>query len=501
MQINLKRYIILIVLLTAFDWSFAGDTLNVNSFNSIRILKSDNSWLGTGNIAGLVFNQPENVVSFETGLDNGDGDFHRMMEAGNYNNYSFSTESFQSSKGRMFLYGKFAYHLVDEKGGRWNGTYDPYRGNPYILADSVSGTTFHKENYNLTGGIGYKFNDRISFGCSTDYYVGVGAKQKDPRPKTTYMQFTINPSLILNASNYKLGFDIGYTNRKEEIEYDVMRNNFSPAFFMFRGFGFYTKEIDTNFYRFLSSNEFFGGFQFEKRFNGMPTLTELRFNYDLEGINDGGSVIRKLDGGEWRTYRIGLNEQINFNKGLSDHRFKAMFSYFNGDGNEFTQKMEYQGTWNVPRYVTVSKNLKFKRQTINGTISYNYQQLKEDKRMNWDVVTAVNFISNNEKYYYIPEIFTSSYSNITGNLSVQKNFYLRNIHLAPALNTSYTSNLSNSMLLSTLNEITKTQRKEIYQQELDYYSSDLIKAGAEIKCGKNLDKRKKKQSDLHQPAL
>jgi hypothetical protein len=111
--------------------------------------------------------------------------------------------------------------------------------------------------------------------------------------------------------------------------------------------------------------------------------------------------------------------------------------------------------------------------------------------MNWDVVTAVNFISNNEKYYYIPEIFTSSYSNITGNLSVQKNFYLRNIHLAPALNTSYTSNLSNSMLLSTLNEITKTQRKEIYQQELDYYSSDLIKAGAEIKCGKNLDKRKK----------
>jgi hypothetical protein len=46
------------------------------------------------------------------------------------------------------------------------------------------------------------------------------------------------------------------------------------------------------------------------------------------------------------------------------------------------------------------------------------------------------------------------------------------------------------MLLSTLTEITKTQRKEIYQQELDYYSSDLLRTGAELKCGKNSEKRK-----------
>ena len=483
MQINLKRKIIIIVLLATSNLSFANDTLHVNSFNSIRLLKSNNPWLGTGNIAGLVFNQPGSTVAFETRLDQGDGNFHRIREASNYHNYSFSTQSFQSSKDRMFLFGKFEYHYVDDFGGKWNGTYDPYRGNPYVLADSVSGTNYHKENYNLAGGIGFKMNDQISLGCALDYYVGVGAKQKDPRPENTFVQFSINPSIILNATNYKLGFDIGFTNRKEEIKYDVMRNNYSPVFFMFKGFGFYSVDIDSNFSRFLSANEFFGGIQFEKSLRGIPTLTEIRFNFDIEQIDDGGSVIRKMDGGEWKTYNLNLKEQFNVKNGLSIHRFKGNFSFFNGNGIEFTQNMVYEGTWNVPRYVTIGKNLKFKRQTLNGELLYNYQQMLDENRINWDLVTCVNFINRGEKYYFIPEIFSSDYSNLVGNLYVQKNFYFRNIHLAPSFNTSWTSNISNSILLSDLTEITKKQRKDVYLQEFDYYISDLFKVGGELKCG------------------
>lgn len=69
MQINLKRKILFILLLAACYPGFAGDTLRVKSFNTFRLVKSDNSWLETGNIAGLVYNQPTNSVSFETGFD------------------------------------------------------------------------------------------------------------------------------------------------------------------------------------------------------------------------------------------------------------------------------------------------------------------------------------------------------------------------------------------------------------------------------------------------
>ncbi len=471
------------MLLAASVLSFAGDNAKGGSFNSIRLLKSNNFWLNTGNVAGLVFNQPGNIANFELGQDYGDGDFHRIREAGNYNNYSVATESYQVLKNRMFLYGKFAYHYLDEKGAQWSGTYNPYSGNPYLLADSVSGTTFHKENYNLAGGAGYRLNDKMVLGCGLDYYVGVGAKQKDPRPEITFVQFQINPSLIFTASNYKLGFDLGYKNKKEEIKYDTKRSNFSPAYFTFKGFGFYSKEIADGYKRFSHGDELFAGIQFEKKLKGIPTLTELRFNYDLEEIEDGESSYRREDGGEWENYRAELTEQVNISSGATQHHFKAMFSFFNGDGKEFTQNKVYEGPWRHLRYVTIAKNLKFNRQTINGTFSYNYQRLNEEKRADWDVFSSVNFISNDEKYYYIPEIFTSSYSNVTANLSVQKNFYSGSIHVSPALNASYTSNLSNSMQLSSLDEITKKQRKDVYLQEFDYYVSDLIRLGGELKAG------------------
>ena len=129
-------------------------------------------------------------------------------------------------------------------------------GIPIFLADSLSGTTYHKENYNLVGGVGYKLNDRISLGAGVDYYVGVAAKQKDPRPLNTYMRFKFNPALILTTSKYKLGFDIGYKSIKEEISYKVERSNFDPSFFTFKGFGFYSMDIGQSFYRLLKANEF-----------------------------------------------------------------------------------------------------------------------------------------------------------------------------------------------------------------------------------------------------
>ena len=490
MQINVKKRFLVILLLAMFIQGFAGDSLRVNSFNTFRLIRTENSWLETGNAAGLVFNQPTNRVNFETGLDRGEGDYHRIREGNSINDYSFSTESYQVQKKRMFFYGKFAYHYRDESGGQWNGTYDPYNGNPYILADSVSGINYHKEYYNLAGGVGYKLNKKISLGCSIDYYAGVAAKQKDPRPQNVYVRFKINPGLILTTPKYKLGIDAGYSNRKEEIGYEVFRSNFSPSYFTFKGFGFYSKEIGTGFDRFVTANEYYGGIQLEKNLKHTLTLTEIRFNYNAEGTEDGSSVIRKLDGGDWITYNAVLNEQINIRKALNTHIIKANFSFFSGDGNEFLQNVVYEGTWNVPRYVTSAVYFKFNRQTLNGTVSYNYLKMKDEGKINWDVKAIANVLNNLEHYYYIPEIFSSAYTNITGELCLQKNLYFRKYHLALAVNTGYTSNLSNDLQLSSLTEITKKERKDVYQQEFDFYASSLFKAGAEVKLGGNFIKVK-----------
>lgn len=480
-MINLKRSVVFIALLALAFPGYSGDSLLVNSFNSIRILKTENLWLKTGNSSGLSFNRDKELILFDAGSESRSGDFHRVREGNDINNYFFNTSSYKSIGDKFFMSGSFVYNNFEETGARWSGTYDPYSGNPYLLADSLSGTSWNKENYNLSGGISYLLNDRWVLGCNVDYFAAVAAKQKDPRPQIMLTSFAIAPSFILKKETYNLGFNIGYKNRKEEINYYTFRSSFAPTYFMFKGFGFYSKEIDAKFDRFQTSSELFGGVQFNKNFREMQNLTELRFKYSFEGIEDGSSTVIKEDGGDWVTMQIELNEQLKKTNGKNIHLLEGNFSFLNGEGTEYVQNRVKDG--DNYKYITIAKNMKFKRQAVSGNISYNYLKMLDKNRIDWDIKATVTGINNSEKYYYIPEIFTSSYLNAGGSVEIQKNFYIGKIHLAPSVSSGYSSNLSNSILLSGLPEITKNQRSEIYTQEFDYYTADLLKLGGKIQLG------------------
>jgi hypothetical protein len=292
-MIHKKRSGFLILLLIIAVNSSASDSLTVNSFNTYRLLALDNPWLNSGNASGLAFNGLKSWAEFDAGTDIKKGNFHRIREAGDLNHYYFKAGSLQSFYDKFFLEGTFSYHNLDEKGAQWNGMYDPYMGNPYILGDSLSGTTFHKESYELSGKIAYKRSERMIIGTGIDYYARVGAKQKDPRPKTIVSYIGMHPSVILCRDNYNLGFDLGFSNREEQIDYETQRSNFTPVFFMFKGFGFFSKEIDYSFTRFQSARDLTAGVQYEKKSGKNIALTGLRLDYGLEEVTDGSSVVKK----------------------------------------------------------------------------------------------------------------------------------------------------------------------------------------------------------------
>lgn len=476
----LKRSCFLLILLGSVLACYSGDSIRVNSFNSFRLITRDNLWLSTGNSAGLFFNNSKKLIEFNAGTTFKDGDFHRIGEAGKRTQYSFDTKSYLPLGDKIFTSGSFEYNKIYELGARWSGTYDPYRGNPYLLADSLSGAKWLKENYRLTGQMAYTVSSKFIAGFALDYFAAVGAKQKDPRPYNMMTSFKFNPSVLFIRTNYTLGFDLGYTNRKEEIEYNVKRSNFSPTYFMFKGMGFYTKEIEMGYNRFQYNRDIFGGVQLQKNLNGIQSLTEIRANYAFEGIEDGDNMIKE-DGGDWKTYRIELNQQLQIEKGQSIHSLAGKFHFFNGDGTEYTQTKVKEG--DITRYITISKNLKFTRQTLLADISYNYLKMLNKTDVDWDISVSLNAINNAEKYYYIPEIFTSSYFNISGNAEIQKNFYLGKFQLAPTINTAYISNVSSNLLLSNLQEITNTQRQDVYLQEFGYYTADVLKLGGKFQLG------------------
>jgi hypothetical protein len=473
-------------------WSNNAEKDSTHSFNSFQLLRLENQWLNTNNLAGLTFNSNEKNGIVNGGYQLTDGDYHRIREATNKNDYYLFSESYQVIRN-IHYYGKINYHDSDEEGNLWTGVFDPYRGNPYIIGDSISGANYHRESFSLSGGAAKRFSEKLSTGILAQYFIGEGAKQKDPRPKNTVSDFLISPSVIFNLSKAKIGFDIAYRNRKEQISYSqVVTNDSDPTFFMFKGMGFYSDETASNKYRFYMENDFNGGFQYEVALFEFLSLTEIRGAYSLETIEDGSNTIKKEDAGDWKTYQFELNQQLIKQKSNSIQKIIFNGSFFNGDGVEYTQDVVINDD-KSSEYVTVAKNLKFNRITFSSNLVFDYMKLLESGKNTWEASAFIQFKMNNEKYYYIPEIFTAEYSNIEAGARFEKSFYWGNIHFSPEITSKYRFNLSQEIVLSDDEEITKYQNKELYIHDFEYYASDLIYTSAIINCGikaealKNID--------------
>jgi hypothetical protein len=493
-MVKKRSFIVLTFLILLFIRVQGSDSLKTITFNSVKWLKVENLWLNTGNASGLGFNGKNELTAFEAGAVFKQGDFHLIREAEKTNCYSFTSSSYRRVNEKFFVAGSFSYNNLDEKGARWTGTYDPYRGNPYLLADSLTGVKTHKENYRLAGQAAWKLSDRLIFGSGVDYYVAVAAKQKDPRPEITVTFLELHPSLLFIRGKSNIGFDAGYSNRKEEISYSTYKSNFNPVFFMFKGYGFHTKEIDYDFYRFQTAQSLFGGLQFDRKLSGYSSLSEVRGNYSLEKIEDGGSVIIREDGGDWKTWQIEIREHLKKNVGKITHLLNGNLSFSNGDGIEYIQDVIFTG--NHEEYITISKNLKFNRMDLKGELTYNFLKKNSRGLNSWDFLTGVNIRNNREEYFYIPEIFTSTWLNLGGFAGLQKNIYAGKLHVAPSFMVVYTSNLSKSIQLPNLPEITKNQRPEIYLQEFDYYTNALLDIGGGLQIGFSPGKDKSGQISL-----
>ena len=487
-MISSKKNVLFLILSILLMNVQGNDSLKVKSFNSFQTNAMLNHWSESENIAGMIYNRLDNIADFNYLFKSGTGDFHRTMEASDYRTHSIATTSLRKIK-KYSLYGGFNYNNGHEEGARWNGTYDPYRGNPYIIGDSVSSVVYRKESYNLTGGIATTLNDRISVGCKVDYLVGVGAKQKDPRPENTVIQMLINPGMIYHKERYNLGIDIGFMHRKEEIDYEqTITDNADISYFAFKGFGFYSKEIGMNYFRFQKQNKLFGGFQYETKKSKIPSLSELKFQIGKEEIEDGSSVVIKERSGDWEIMDFSLKHVIQFEKEKTLRKIVFFANYFNGDGIEYTQQKVYNGS--LADYVTIGTNLKFNRKTINGYLQYDYQKFKTEKISDWLFHAQISAINNVETYYYVPEVLSSDYTNLVGNAAIEKNFYSKAVHFTPALSATYCYNLSKNLNLSNVTEITKKQYRETYIRDFNYYSDDQVKLDAQITLGFNYRKTK-----------
>ncbi|MCK3683396.1 DUF6850 family outer membrane beta-barrel protein [Maribellus sp. YY47] len=458
---------------------------STHSIYSFRLYELQNPWLNSNNISGIIFNPKSKLGRVYGGYQVSDGDFHLTRNPSHQKNYSLFSESYLHLKDNYF-YGKFEYRNSDENGNLWVGVFDPNRETPYIIGDSVSGANYHKESFHLSGGIAKKITENISSGLLAEYKVGVAAKQKDPRPENIVTEFSVSPSVIFFLQNTKLGINLGFRNRKEDIEYkQIVTNDTDPTYFMFKGLGFYSSETAQAYYRFQSQNSYSGGMQVETSIRNLKSLTEINANYSLEKLSDGKNNNKKSAGGDWKSYKIEFNQQLTKENQRSIQKLSFNGSYFNGDGIEYNQQQAVNDD-NFVEYITLSKNLKFNRQIYQAKLNFDFLRFQATKKMNWlgSVYSAIKI--NREKYYYIPEVFNAEYSNIESGFSFIRNFNAPSFSIAPEMEIKYKYNLSREINLAS--DATIKQNKNVYLNDFSFYTSDWVMVSLMVNCELNLPK-------------
>ncbi len=211
--------ILLVIMLAASAKSQNGGSACMHLLDQEEQM-SGTLWLNTCNAVGLCIDSLPEIRRFEFFYHHTDGDFNRAAEADLSNLIGFRTFGIKKT-GKAILSGSFDYDRAYEKNADWYMRFDPSETNPFYIADSIGGDWL-KDRFKTSFSIA-SINSFHGFhaGLKTEYHVGLGGRDNDPRPQSLWMNLRIYPSVTWKSQN---GWFTGITaiigSKREDI--DVM---------------------------------------------------------------------------------------------------------------------------------------------------------------------------------------------------------------------------------------------------------------------------------------
>ena len=219
----MSKFFVSILLLIISLITCATEPKDVKPYNllTFRQIEAESPWLQSGNGAGLS-QMPElfpSELKFDFGQTN--GDFYSIFEGQSDQSFNFSSRSFRKIN-KTYLYGSFSYRKSYEKGLNFSNTNEPSLNYPYLLTDTIGNDTYDREFFKLAGVISSPVNEKLDWGLSFDYQVGVASQNRDPRPENKVMKANISPGLLFKQDQFKLGANLLYGYYNEDIDVSVV---------------------------------------------------------------------------------------------------------------------------------------------------------------------------------------------------------------------------------------------------------------------------------------
>ena len=184
---------------------------------SYRLADATQLWRLTDNAAGLAIDTARNRGYAQIGYDHHSGSYHRVQEAQRTNQLRFQTERYQRVGKHLYGYGRFDFDYGRMNDRAWSDVVRSYNSDPYIAGSAIVGK-YDFQDFNFTAALASEqLWQHWHFGLKLDYNVGDLSRLRDPRPRSTTLEYKLTPAVTYTVGRSTFGLSGNYHRRKEKI--------------------------------------------------------------------------------------------------------------------------------------------------------------------------------------------------------------------------------------------------------------------------------------------
>lgn len=352
-------------------------------------------WQHTGNGAGLLLDTILQYSTLRVGHHVYSGNYHRPQQPNSGNGQFLSTRG-NINMGKFYVEGGFEYARENLNQVGFNAAIiDPYRGMPYIVADT-NRSDWRNQHYALDFKIASpRYQNHWSLGLEGRYNASSGAKQRDIRTENYYYGLYLSPSIMYHHGRHHVGTSFIFQDTKEESVQSLVNVYVDQQYYNLMGLGHAVSALGgRGLYNYQNQSR---GLGLHYEYSGTVRATlSASYRWEAEDVHSSytnpmpvGTVARKI-----------LSVSSSFLKDNKNalQRLDASFWHRNMNGIEYVVKrvnLENHNYWDV-----LSRDV---RSTYSASIAaMNYTFLKKsDIAYDWKFNAGLQY-QRTDDHYIIP---------------------------------------------------------------------------------------------------
>jgi len=488
----IRRDILFLGMLFASSCVFAQeaptDTLR-NAAVKLGLLNLNNNWLQSTNAAGMQWSDVFAIGKTGLSYNNQQGQFKLAQQPESQQQIKFMSERYQQI-GKAQFFGSFAYTEQTDKNVRLSDVLDPYRGTPYLLADSIGGD-WRKQLYTLKlkAASPTLMNDRLILGLGLNLDVATGARQNDPRPLSTANEIRITPGLTWKQGAHSvLGVNLLYNRYREEISMEVRNTNISHYLYKFLGVGQYELPgiFSVGSSRVYNGNKYGTNLQYEFRSDQISWLTTIGYDTYEEEVSDGNTVPRKA--GTWKQKVYNISSKFNLNTGSLFQQLSFTGQLTEDTGIEFH---EYYNT-STKAWQTILEAPFYASESIRAELLYTLFRKSKGNVYKWLAEAGIQYESYDKDYSVPASLDRANRAGL--NVKAGRNFLIgKNTTLQASLTLTYSKLLDDALSFIPITGDRNMVAREVLYPDHAYLTADQLMGTANLQYNFRLTKVKNTQ--------